>query len=167
MMSYLRNKAFLLAEMALPLQYHSTVMDGSPTGPTLASKWERSPSLTVTSLSGVEKTGAEYFVVISSFVCCWACFSTCFKYMTSGSASFLQLNKYQWMSVEKGKGRCLFADSALILRNVSLISVSYSGSITRLGVGRISLGSPRPLASSDSGVSTITLACVVIEPAVL
>ena len=68
---------------------------------------------------------------------------------------------------EKGKGRCLFADSALILRNVSLISVSYSGSITRLGVGRISLGSPRPLASSDNGASTITLACVVIEPAVL
>lgn len=68
---------------------------------------------------------------------------------------------------EKGKGRRWFADSALILRNVSLISVSYSGSITRLGVGRISLGSPRPLASSDGGVSTITLACVVIEPAVL
>ena len=69
----------LLAEIRLPLQYHSTVMDGSPTGPTLASKWERSPSLTVTSLSGVEKHGAEYFVVISSFVCCCACLSTCFK----------------------------------------------------------------------------------------
>ena len=48
---------YILAVITLPLQNHSTLIEGSPTGATLASKWAFSPSMIMRSFKGVMNEG--------------------------------------------------------------------------------------------------------------